>query len=190
MCRTIALGAVAATFVMGCSLTRANTVGGRLEKWTGVAPNAGLVYDDGMCGQDIEFELARTGDALNGWIRFARVLNGNCPSILSLEQTTRQLAPTRISGTLKRSAVSLTIMQARTNYGVPNRITVIVISGTLKDDQLTMTGIQHGPRTWIDLNRDGIPNCDLAVRDTNGECARDIAQPRPVTFRAKRISPG
>ncbi len=193
MYRTIALVAVSAPCVMGCSiplhLTRAHKVGSGLEKWTAVAPRAGLVYDDGTCGQDVEFELALTGDALNGWIRSARVVNGNCPSILSLEQRTQQLAPSRILGTLKRSAISLTIVQARTNNGVPNRITVLVVSGTLKGDQLTMTGRQLGPRTWIDLNRDGIPNCDFPVRDINGECGRDIAEPRPVTFRAKRTSP-
>ena len=185
--RTVTLGAVVATCVIGCSLACAHTIGTRLETWNSVAPNAGLVYDDGMCGQDVEFELARTGDALNGWIRSARVVNGNCPSILSMEQRTQQLAPTRISGTLKRSTVSLTIVPARTNNGVPNRVTAIVLSGTLAGDQLIMTGTQRGPRTWTDLNRDLIPNCDFAVRDTHGECGRDIAEPRPVTFHARRI---
>ena len=111
------------------------------------------------------------------------------PSLRALEQRTQQLAPSRILGTLKRSTVSFTIVQARTNNGVPNRVTVIIASGTLKGDQLTTTGTLIGPRTWVDLNRDGIPNCDFVARDTNGECGRDMSEPRPVTFRATRVSP-
>jgi hypothetical protein len=128
-------------------------------------------------------------DTLNGWVRSARVAHGNCPSILSLEQTTQLLSPSLILGTLKQSVISLTIVQARTNNGVPNRVTVISVSGKQKNDQLHISGTLLGPRTWFDVNRDGIPNCDFAVREANGECGRDTSEPRLVMFGAKRVNP-
>jgi len=135
------------------------------RKWVASASASagGLVYDDGTCSQDVEFELTRTHETLNGWVVSAAVVRGDCQPILSQEQRTQALHPSPVVGTLKGSIVSVAIFQVRTNNGVPNRIIAFMLSGTIEGDELVTSGTVVGPRTWVDINRDGVPDCDFAI---------------------------
>jgi hypothetical protein len=156
-------------------------------RWVGVSPGGGLVYNDGNCRQDVEFELTRTGDVVNGWIRSARVLDGDCQSILSQEQGSTELAPSPIVGAFKEQTVSVAIFQMRTRNGVPNRVTAFLVTGSIAENDLSATGRVLGPRTWVDSNRNGVPECDLEVDAKNGECGRSDGPAHSVSLRARRV---
>jgi hypothetical protein len=154
--------------------------------WVGIAPDGGLMWGDGSCAQDVEFELTHSGETLLGWAHSARVTRGDCQPILSQEQPTGQRASSRIVGTLHGSAVSLWIFQVRTRNGVPNRVTVLYFSGTVEGDQLIAAGGSFGPRTWADGNRNGSPDCDFAIAGINGECGTEAGPARALSVRAIR----
>ena len=155
--------------------------------WSGRSPNGGLTFNDGSCVHDIDMELAQQGEALAGWITAATVVQGDCQSILSMDRTpARQTTAVSFTGTLSGSSLSLAMFQARLRNGVPNRVTIILLTGTMDERELIATGALIGPRTWIDIDRDGIPDCDPAILGANGECSSVLASERGVTVRVTR----
>lgn len=155
--------------------------------WAGAAPDSGITYDDGTCSQDVTFVLQQQGSAITGELVAASTASGACQFLRSVEQARNNMfSASKISGSVSQGELSLTIQRVRWNNGIPNQVLHVVATGAIDPERLTLTGNIIGPRTWNDIDRDAVADCDLGQPAANGECG-PAAGVTPMMLSAVRL---
>jgi hypothetical protein len=182
----VALAVISAQLSIVAAPADAQPGSGVTGWWAGVAPDAGLTYDDGTCSQDVTFVLQEQAGVVTGDLVAATTASGVCQPLRSVEQSFNLSSASDISGSLSAGVLSLRALRVRTNNSLPNQVLAVIGTGVVLPDGLTITGNIVGARTWLDADGDRIPDCDLALVAANGECGLSSGL-TPFTMNAVRL---